>query len=201
MRTRRRQSREAGVTLIEILVVIAIIGIITAVMVPLVTRYIDDARIARAQADCQAIRAAVLGFYKDTGRWPDTDGSSATLPSALYTLYGNGTRAAGGGANTWGDTAASARMNAHLTANNPGANDYLTTGDSAWRGPYIAEDRVDPWGRAYEINIRAAYTATGGEQSAIYCLSAGPNMTFNTTFLQAVSTAAVGGDDVAIRIR
>lgn len=197
----KQRSRQSGVTLIEMLVVIAIIGIITAVMVPMVTKYIDDARVARAQADCNAMRTAVMGFYKDTGRWPDTTGAPATLPSNLYTLYSLGTRANGGGALGWGDTSASARMRIHFVQNNPGATDYPLTGERAWKGPYMSEDKSDAWGRAYEINIRAAYTDTAAERSAVYCLSAGPNMTFETVFLQAGSAAVVGGDDIAIRIR
>lgn len=196
-----RRSGEAGITLIEMLVVIAIIAVISAVMVPLVTRYIDDARSARAQADCAAMRSAMLGFYKDTGRWPDTDGAAAALTSNLYTLYSSGTRASGGGAQGWGDTTASARIRDHLVKNAPGANAYPTTGDVLWRGPYLSEDKVDPWGHAYEINVRASYTDTSSEKSAVWCLSAGPNGTFNTTFLQPASTAAAGGDDIAIRIR
>jgi prepilin-type N-terminal cleavage/methylation domain-containing protein len=198
---KKQRSRQSGVTLIEMLVVIAIIGIITAVMVPMVTKYIDDARVARAQADCNAIRTAVTAFYKDTGRWPDTSGSPATLPSNLYTLFTAGTRANGGGNLGWGDTSSSSRMRLHFTQNLPGATVYPIVGERAWRGPYMAEDKSDAWGRAYEINIRASYTATANEASAIYCLSAGPNMTFETTFLQAGSAAVVGGDDIAIRIR
>jgi prepilin-type N-terminal cleavage/methylation domain-containing protein len=199
MKTRR--ATQSGFTLIEMLVVISIIGIITAVMVPLVTRYIDDARVARAQADCNAMRTSVLGFYKDTGRWPDTNGATAALLSNLFTLFGAGVRGAGGGVGTWGDATVSARLNIHLTRDQPGANVYPIAGDTAWRGPYLSEDKVDPWGRAYEINIRAAYTPTGAEPSAVYCLSAGPNQTFNTVFLQAASTAVVAGDDIAVRIR
>lgn len=198
---RKQRSMQSGVTLIEMLVVIAIIGIITAVMVPMVTKYIDDARVARAQADCNAMRTAVLGFYKDTGRWPDTSGAAATLPSNLYTVYSQGTRALGGGALAWGDTTASSRMRSHFVQNVPGANVYPVTGERSWRGPYMAEDKADAWGRAYEVNVRAAYTQTAGEASAVYCLSAGPNMTFDTVFLQAGSAAVVGGDDIAIRIR
>jgi general secretion pathway protein G len=198
---RKSRSTQAGVTLIEMLVVITIIGIISAVMVPLVTKYIDDARVARAQADCASMRNAVLGFYKDNGRWPDTSGATAAMVSNLYTLYGNGARANGGAATSWGDTTVSKRISDHMVRNLPGANIYPTVGDLAWKGPYLSEDKVDPWGRAYEINIRASYTNTGLEKSAVYCLSAGPNMTFETTFLQAASTAVVGGDDIAIRIR
>lgn len=197
----KQRSGQSGVTLIEMLVVIAIIGIITAVMVPMVTKYIDDARVARAQADCNSMRTAVLGFYKDTGRWPDTTGAPNTLPSNLYTIFSAGTRALGGGNLGWGDTTASARMRIHFVQNNPGATDYPLTGERAWRGPYMSEDKADAWGRAYEINIRAAYTDTAAERSAVYCLSAGPNSTFETTFLQAGSAAVVGGDDIAIRIR
>ncbi len=68
----RPPSRDAGFSLIELIVVITIIGILAATVVVNVTGRGDDARIARAKVDIQTISQASSFFKLDHGRWPDT---------------------------------------------------------------------------------------------------------------------------------
>ena len=48
-------STNKGFTLIELAVVLAIIAILAAVLTPMVTGYIDQARETRAQADVRGV--------------------------------------------------------------------------------------------------------------------------------------------------
>src|SRR5437773_8445555 len=61
---------QKGFTLLEIIVVLAVLGALAAMLTPVVFRYIDDANLTRAQGDTQTIAAAIQQMYKDTGRWP-----------------------------------------------------------------------------------------------------------------------------------
>ena len=72
-------KNEKGFTLLEIIVVLAVLGALAAMLSPVVFRYIDDANQARAQADVRTIATAIQRMYSDTGRWAYyADGNGAT---------------------------------------------------------------------------------------------------------------------------
>jgi general secretion pathway protein G len=72
MRNRTR-SRRAGVTLIEMLVVLMIIGLFAALVAPRLFRKTDTARVTAARAQINSFMTA-LGAYKlDTGAFPTTE--------------------------------------------------------------------------------------------------------------------------------
>ena len=70
---RRRRSGQAGVTLIEMLVVVTIIALFAALVAPRMLRQADKARVTAARAQINAFMTA-LGAYKlDTGIFPTTE--------------------------------------------------------------------------------------------------------------------------------
>lgn len=80
MLVNRHRPDPAGFTLMEIVIVLAVIGTLLAVLTPLSFRYIDDARKAQAQHDVTLIATAIHYMYKDTGRWPFyATGTSSSL--------------------------------------------------------------------------------------------------------------------------
>ena len=73
MRERRRRNRQAGVTLIEMLVVVTIIGLFIALVGPSLWKHADSARVTAARSQVENFMTA-LGTYKlDTGTFPTTD--------------------------------------------------------------------------------------------------------------------------------
>ena len=70
---RRRQRRQAGVTLIEMLVVVTIIALFAALVAPNMFKQGDKARVTATRAQINNFRTA-LGAYKlDTGVFPTSD--------------------------------------------------------------------------------------------------------------------------------
>ncbi|MCE2971770.1 MAG: type II secretion system major pseudopilin GspG [Burkholderiales bacterium] len=65
--------RRRGFTLIEIMVVIAILGILAALIVPRIVGRTDDARIAAAKTDIATIVQALKLYRLDNGRYPSTE--------------------------------------------------------------------------------------------------------------------------------
>src|SRR5713101_4721107 len=73
MRTTRRKRRQAGVTLIEMMVVVTIIALFAALVLPRMMGQADKARKTAARAQINAYTTA-LGFYKlVTGVFPTTE--------------------------------------------------------------------------------------------------------------------------------
>lgn len=68
-----KNPRQTGFTLIEIMVVVAIIAILGAAVVPRIMNRPDQARIVRAQTDIGSIAAALEMYKLDNFAYPSTD--------------------------------------------------------------------------------------------------------------------------------
>jgi general secretion pathway protein G len=72
---------EAGLTLLEMIVVLAIIAIVAALIVPNVIGRPDEARVTVAKTDLRTIGAALKMYRLDNGSYPTTDQGLAALAS------------------------------------------------------------------------------------------------------------------------
>ncbi|UAJ11853.1 type II secretion system major pseudopilin GspG [Polymorphobacter megasporae] len=70
---------DAGLTLIEMIVVLAIIALVAALIVPSVIGRPDQARVTVAQADLKSIGAALKMYRLDNGSYPTTEQGLAAL--------------------------------------------------------------------------------------------------------------------------
>jgi general secretion pathway protein G len=73
VRAQPSRRRPRGFTLIEIMVVVVIIGLLAAAILPQLMGNVDQARIAKAKQDIQAIETALTMFRLDNSRYPTTD--------------------------------------------------------------------------------------------------------------------------------
>ncbi|MDX3908151.1 MAG: type II secretion system major pseudopilin GspG [Pigmentiphaga sp.] len=68
-----QRGRQAGFTLIEIMVVVVILGILAALVVPRVLDRPDQARAVAARQDISGIMQALKLYRLDNGRYPTTE--------------------------------------------------------------------------------------------------------------------------------
>ncbi len=202
---------ERGFTLIEIVVILAVIAIITAALVPRISGIMDDAKVSRAKSEVETIGMAILRFNANTGKWPartsaGTDNTLITLVSGNATIPVPASGYTGGGANNFGSGTQDYLEN-HLRNNSPGGIStaaYPTTGISRWNGPYLGQVGADPWGNAYAVNILAAYSTSATGDLYCYVICAGPDgviQTDSNVDASEVASHAVSGDDIAFLLR
>jgi len=152
------KNRSSGFTLIEILVVIAIIGILAAAVMVSIVGAREKAQIAAAEAQVREIYNAIALLENDTECWPK------------------------------GPDEAECNEVASIEAGDPGNEvwdlnntEVGITGDNDnaffnWDGPYMDEVALDPWGNPYffdtDYNLDAG---AGGTRWAVVIGSFGPN--------------------------
>jgi general secretion pathway protein G len=66
----KKMRNQRGFTLIELMIVVAIIGILTAIAFPLYANIQARARVAKAQADARTLASAVVVYSAHTGALP-----------------------------------------------------------------------------------------------------------------------------------
>jgi type IV pilus assembly protein PilA len=69
---KRLHRGEKGFTLIELLIVIAILGIIAAIVVPNVAGFMTSGTINAANTEAQNVKTAAVGYLAENSSWPDT---------------------------------------------------------------------------------------------------------------------------------
>lgn len=93
-------------TLVELMVVIAIIGLLATVVTVSVIGKMEEANVGKVRADMKAIKDAMKLFKINMGYWPQTMNDMFTAPA------------------------------------NAGRR---------WKGPYLEERPMDPWGAEYRL--------------------------------------------------
>lgn len=124
-----KASRNAF-TLIELLIVIAILGILMALLFPAVGVAIDNARRASAKNDVVQIATAVTGYETEYGRLPGTNASGAQMTADVL----------------------SALMGSNANGLNPRQIVFLEVPTARkGKGGQSNNTYVDPWGQPYQI--------------------------------------------------
>ena len=68
-----RRSREAGFSLLELMVVVVILSILAMVVMPRIIDRPDQARVARVRSDLASLQSAVKLYRLDNFRYPTTE--------------------------------------------------------------------------------------------------------------------------------
>lgn len=201
---RPRFLSHAGLSLVEVAIVVSVMAMITAVMAPAGMTLVAQARDVRVAHDCEAIRQAVVTMVSDLGRTNLRIGGTGTLVELLVT-DGAVPEAAGPAESPWtrslDASGAVDLLERQLILNEPAGNPGYSwptptrAGGPGWRGAYLRSGAgADPWGRRYAVNVRFL-----GQKPDVLVLSAGPDGIVDTPF--EARSLRYGGDDIAVLVK
>ena len=80
--SRPARAKDAGFTLLELLVVLAILGLLAAIVAPQVLRYLGTSRTQTAKVQIENISASLDHFQLDVGRYPTPEEGLDALVTA-----------------------------------------------------------------------------------------------------------------------
>ena len=82
------RARAVGFTLIELMIVVAIIGILAAIAIPSYQDYTVRAQVAEALVLAGELKPSIQDFYKERGRFPGDNGAAGVpAPEHLIGQY------------------------------------------------------------------------------------------------------------------
>ena len=202
---RKIMGRRAGFTLIELILVVAVVAILAAILVPTVFSILDDSAITKGKADVKAIAGAIAKFRDDTGEYP-TRRAGGALNSEVNLLYsgtvapvvGDFSPALGGGDPfdcAAGGGASCESFQFPFITNSSAANPYSTvaTAKKRWKGPYLSDNTADEFDDPYIVYVRRLRTTGAVTTERAWIVFAGQNKMYETT---PGSTSAQGDDFV-----
>jgi general secretion pathway protein G len=81
LKIKKQQLRHTGLTLIELMIVIVILGLLAGIIMPKILDRPEQARRMKARVDIRNIESALALFKTDTGRFPTTSEGLEVLVS------------------------------------------------------------------------------------------------------------------------
>ncbi len=191
--------KNKGFSLVEVIVVLAIISVLAAVLTPIAVRQIDESRLTAAHADTKALATAIVNFHIDTRVWP---------VYATTAAYNNSTESIDVLKTSEGDEAAASGNGNWLSSTSDLLIDHISDNETGpeyenWKGPYIGEFRADPWGHKYYAGVGSLFEnwGDGADPGQAWAISSGPDGNIDTEPKGPLNSNPTGdSDDVGFLI-
>jgi type IV pilus assembly protein PilA len=82
MKNEMKKPNQQGFTLIELMIVVAIIGILAAIALPAYQDYTKRAHVSEGMSLASGAKTAVTEYYSSNGTWPSTNTAAGLAPDA-----------------------------------------------------------------------------------------------------------------------
>jgi len=133
--SKMKKQLQQGFTLIELMIVVAIIGILAAVAIPAYQDYTIRAQAGEGPALSSGLKTTIAEFYADRGAWP-ADNAALGIDDTISGSYVSSIESAGGVITvTYGNKANAANLSGKALTIRPAVS---AAGDIAWVCGYSA---------------------------------------------------------------
>ncbi len=203
-RKRRFMIGRGGFTLIELILVVAVVAILAAILVPTIFSILDESSVTKGQADVKAIAGVIVKFRKDLGEFPTRQSDANAEVNMLYSgitapAVTDFTPSAAGGPFdcTTGGNCESFEFPFFTNSASGAGVAYSAIGKKQWKGPYASENTADDFDSPYIVYVRRLHRAGGFTGERAWVIFAGENKTYETT----PGHTSAQGDDIVFMIK
>lgn len=83
-REMRGPAHASGLTIIELMIVIAIVSIITVIAIPVYQQYTARAKVAEGMSLAAPLKAKIAEYYQTNSQWPSNNSEAGVPPPSTY---------------------------------------------------------------------------------------------------------------------
>jgi len=171
-----------GFTMVEIIVVIAVIAILAGFLTPTVIKQIQKSKVSKVSNDLDAVVTAFNDYFVDTAEWPDYTGKTGNVDFEKFSCLYKNTKSLTGWDGPY--------LNESVDVK--GTQQVALKGSKGKPNTGI----VDAWGQIYKIATAIPGSKEGGTRGAMAVICGGPNKKIETSTANAIKGAPSGDDMV-----